>query len=669
MDSVKTNAGDSFVGRVLDGQYEIEALIARGGMGAVYRARHTMLGDRVAIKVLRPDMQTNREWLARFQREGQAARRFRHPNAVTVYDLRQTSDGAIYMVMELVEGRTLDAELKRRGRLTPAEALAVLEPVASTLDAAHRMGIIHRDLKPENIMIGGAEQPTNHPLTVNPAQIKLLDLGIAKMREAADAGDGARQLTVMGQLLGTPYYMSPEQWGEIPRDGNPEIDGRADIYSLGVILYELLAGRKPFMGNTLAEVRRGHTSAPPPPLSEAAPHLPASLSHIVARALAKDRADRHATAGEIIDEMRVAIALSPSTQASQNQPTLLVSQHDSIQTIDAHLRGGAGSAPEALRTQAQTPAFPTNPAGVPGETVSAYPSHTQSPSTSAHTIQPPTGHYQAAGTAPQTFGQFQTPSLSGVHAAQPRRSRAIPIVVGVVLLFLLGGAVIAGLAGWYYISRSGEEQTNTTPNQNNATPSVSPSVTATRTEMMSYWMDFYPPIGEVGTPVRMSGPTLRVRSGQQFQFFIAPRESGYLYIIAPGERNVLTTFLTAQPDPQLQVESNRVEAGETFAFPGGVGLLQLEGTPGTEIFTIIFSREPLTSPAFLADASLRRLSPAELRELENFRAQYETNRTTLTATNEDGDRSKPLTNVSVNGENGENGNQPMIFDIAIQHYN
>src|SRR5947207_10951204 len=124
----------SLVGKALDGQYQIEALLGKGGMGAVYLARHILLGDRVAIKILPPEMRSNSEWLRRFQREGQAARRFRHPNAVTVYDLRTSADGTIYLVMEYVEGNTLDSELKKRGKFSPAEALTVMTPVMSVLN-------------------------------------------------------------------------------------------------------------------------------------------------------------------------------------------------------------------------------------------------------------------------------------------------------------------------------------------------------------------------------------------------------------------------------------------------------------------------------------------------------------------------------------------------------
>src|SRR5260370_12483391 len=170
----------SVVGTVVDGQYQIEGILGKGGMGAVYRARHILLGDRVAIKLLPPEMRSNTEWLRRFQREGQAARRFRHPNAVTVYDLRTSSDGTIYLVMEYVEGNTLDAELRNHGRFTPAEAVALLDPIIRVLHPAHPLSVVHRDLKPENIMIGKAS-------TGGEPVVKLLDLGIAKLMEVAGA--------------------------------------------------------------------------------------------------------------------------------------------------------------------------------------------------------------------------------------------------------------------------------------------------------------------------------------------------------------------------------------------------------------------------------------------------------------------------------------------------
>src|SRR6185295_4303779 len=288
---------NSFVGSVLDGQYQIEDLLGKGGMGAVYRARHILLGDRVAIKLLPPEMRSNTEWLRRFQREGQAARRFRHPNAVTVYDLRTSADGVIYLVMEYVEGTTLDVELKRHGKFSPAEAVKMLGPVMSVLNAAHAMGVVHRDLKPENIMIGKAG-------TSGEPTVKLLDLGIAKLREVAGAEKtGNTALTIAGQMLGTPYYMSPEQWGELPDDGSSEIDGRADIYSLGVVFYEIIAGKRPFSCVTILELRKQHVSETPKPLHEVAGNVPEEFSKAIARSIAKDRDDRQATASELEAEL------------------------------------------------------------------------------------------------------------------------------------------------------------------------------------------------------------------------------------------------------------------------------------------------------------------------------------------------------------------------------
>src|SRR5215210_4174975 len=315
----------AIVDTVLDGQYQMEALLGKGGMGAVYRARHILLGDRVAIKILPQEVRTNAEWLRRFRREGQAARRFRHPNAVTVYDLRTSADGTIYMVMEYVEGHTLDHELKTRGRFTAAEAFEVLTPIMSVLDTAHAMGVVHRDLKPENIMVGKSAEGGE-------SSVKLLDLGIAKMREIAGGDNGGNTaLTMAGQVLGTPYYMSPEQWGEIPRDDSSEIDGRADIYSLGLVFYEMISGKRPFKGNTLNELRREHVQTSPRPLHEVMPDVPRGFSDAIERATAKDRGDRQPTAGTLASELRAGLATpsgSVSAQPAVLTDTIVVDKRD-----------------------------------------------------------------------------------------------------------------------------------------------------------------------------------------------------------------------------------------------------------------------------------------------------------------------------------------------------
>jgi tRNA A-37 threonylcarbamoyl transferase component Bud32 len=288
----------ALIGTTLDGLYEIEELLGQGGFGAVYLARHALLRDRVAVKVLRRDLSANPDLLRRFLREGRAARAIRHPNVVFIHDLRTTGEGLAYMVLEFVEGRTLRAELKRGGLFDAAAAAEIVAQIAAALDAAHAQGIVHRDLKPENVMIGGESGA--------PA-VTVLDLGLAKLREVAGGPEGAAsELTHPGQRMGSPQYMSPEQWGWRPRDGGPEVDTRSDVYSLGVIAYEMVTGGTPFAGDSMWELRRAHLESDPAPAHERNPGLPEAFGRAIARAVARDRADRYATAGAFAEDLRAA---------------------------------------------------------------------------------------------------------------------------------------------------------------------------------------------------------------------------------------------------------------------------------------------------------------------------------------------------------------------------
>lgn len=291
------------VGTVFDEIFDIEAVLGQGGMGTVFKARHRLLRDIVALKLLPEDAQGGTVWQRRFLREGQAARRFRHPNAVTVYDLRITRDGRIYLVLEYVEGHTLRAEMKARGRLSPVDALAVAEPIASVLDTAHAAGVVHRDLKPENVMLS--------PDVDDRFRIKVLDLGIARLIEGdrAEVSKLSGNLTRPGVILGTPRYMSPEQWGERSRDGVRGVDGRTDIYSLGIMLYELVCGTPPYRADHVDDFRHHHIKTPVPDPTEEAPDLPIAYANAIVRAIAKDRVDRFATAGELIAALRRAIGI------------------------------------------------------------------------------------------------------------------------------------------------------------------------------------------------------------------------------------------------------------------------------------------------------------------------------------------------------------------------
>jgi serine/threonine protein kinase len=283
---------DRLVGATLDGTYEVERFLGRGGMGAVYLARHRLTERPVAIKVLSEDAGADPSRVQRFIIEGKAACRFLHPNAVIVYDLRTSAEGVLYMALEYVDGESLGRMLHRGARFSPEEALRILEPVASVLDAAHASGVVHRDVKPDNIMLGRGlgEEPT----------VKVLDLGIAKLREVET------DLT-KGAAIGTPPYMSPEQWGGAALAAAKEIDGRADVYSLGVVAYEMVVGARPFAGPQREDYRRQHLTEEPPAAHAVHPAVPAPFGDAIRRALSKDRAMRQATAGELVAQLRAAL--------------------------------------------------------------------------------------------------------------------------------------------------------------------------------------------------------------------------------------------------------------------------------------------------------------------------------------------------------------------------
>lgn len=644
----------ALIGNVLDGQYQIESLLGKGGMGAVYRARHILLGDRVAIKLLPPEMRSNTEWLRRFQREGQAARRFRHPNAVTVYDLRTSADGTIYLVMEYVEGRTLDAELKQRGNFLPAEAVAVLEPIMGVLNAAHAMGVVHRDLKPENIMIGKAT-------TGGEPVVKLLDLGIAKLREVAGAErTGNTNLTIAGQMLGTPYYMSPEQWGELPKDGNSEIDGRADIYSLGVVFYELIAGKRPFFGLTLSELRREHVSTIPPSLHDIDPGVPAGFSRAISRAIAKDRGERQSTARELENELKNALAaegIAPVPLLASEFP----SAADSSNAAKGPLTAGERTAATMIGESKPTAG---GGAGAPGSAV------------------PAGGISSQAGTLPTVMAapkQKPEPALPGHPAptmasspgvgfpqpvapvAEPRRRSALPfIAVGLVVLLLVLGA--GGYAVIHFMGKSTNSNPPGTNPANGTNGTSGADLAAGGHEIGRYWL-------EVNTPNKSeavrAGEQVSMASGQEFKFHFSPSENGYLYIIGPGEKNAPTTFLTAKPTEAFGVKTNEVKSGENFAFPGETGQntnwLTLDKTAGTDEFTIIFSAKPLSGLGFLSGPALHQLTPDEQRQLDSFREQSKENPagTEVIKTG-----ASPFVSVKV-PQNAE-GN-PVIFLVRVEH--
>ncbi|HJP95107.1 MAG TPA: serine/threonine-protein kinase [Pyrinomonadaceae bacterium] len=280
---------DPFVGRTLDEKYCVEERLGAGGMGAVYRARHLLMDRPVAIKVLHQRLVADEAARVRFQMEARAAVMLQHSNAVSVTDFGQTSEGCVYIVMELLEGRTLREILSREAPLETARAISMMLQAADAVAAAHEAGIIHRDLKPSNILV---TQSANQP-----AVVKVLDFGIAKLAADKLDNDDETTLAQRSSVIGTPRYMAPEQ------SNGADLTPAADVYSLGVILYEMLTGMAPFTGSTREEIAQKHANDQPHSPREIVAAIPEDIERVVLRALEKQPSDRPANAREFRSEL------------------------------------------------------------------------------------------------------------------------------------------------------------------------------------------------------------------------------------------------------------------------------------------------------------------------------------------------------------------------------
>src|SRR4029453_22789 len=299
------SASGALTGMTLDQKYFLESKLGFGGMGTVYLAGRLLIGDRVAVKVLHPEQMADPQAVERFRREAQTAARLKHPNVVTVYDYGVSREGLNYQVMELAEGESLRSLVERHGRLAETAAAEIILQVCAALDEAHRQGIVHRDIKPENILV----QTISGGL-----QVKLLDFGVAALRDVK-----AGRLRRAGAVVGTPHYMSPEQClGE-------ELDGRSDIYSLGIVLFEMLTGVVPFDSPTTTAIVVKHVNDPPPPLSTLNPKISRAVESVALRALEKRRDARPQTAGEMARELIAAVG---SARAGSPHPTKVVALGD-----------------------------------------------------------------------------------------------------------------------------------------------------------------------------------------------------------------------------------------------------------------------------------------------------------------------------------------------------
>lgn len=392
-------------GTLVRGKYRILSKIGQGGMGSVYKALHVSFDELRALKVMSPELLRDELFVKRFKHEAVITRRLQHPNAVRVDDIDETEDGRPFIVMEYIEGESLKKLIKREGGLPVPRVCRVIKQVAAALDAAHRLGMVHRDIKPDNIVLVQAPEGE---------QAKVLDFGIAKVKEGRLGSTGSMTLTGTGVVIGTPQYMSPEQ--AMGKRGD-QLDGRSDLYSLGVVMYEMLVGELPFKADTSMEMLLAHLMKAPTPIRTLRPELqiPEPVAALVMRLLEKKAELRPATGQALIAEIERAEGALVAPAATR------VAEAGSLYSP---------SAAEALRAalRATSPARPS----------SGLPPVVPAPVTPAPQARPAAVARAAVAPAPQP---------RAVPAAPPPRSSqwGLWVSIGILVVGLGGG-------GWYYIT-------------------------------------------------------------------------------------------------------------------------------------------------------------------------------------------------------------------------
>jgi serine/threonine-protein kinase len=423
-----------YIGQTLNNRFKVESKIGEGGFGAVYRGVQLATGRKVALKLLHPDMTKDENLVARFRREGMVLCNLRDAHTITTYDFDQTPDGTLYIAMELLEGRSLHQIFHEQAPLEWKRMFKILFEMCSSLAEAHAQGIVHRDLKPENVYL--ESRPGN------PEFVKILDFGIAKVMRGDSIDPASPQLTATGQTLGTLEYMSPEQLM------GKQLDGRSDVYALGVVAYEMITGRLPFPdAKGPAGLITAQLKQTPTPPSQANPKsgLPQAADVVILKCLAKDKNNRYpdvtalaAAIQELLDQWRetsnpFASAMAPSSSARiKPAPELLETRRGDppnmvAPAVPSAYGSGAVGAPIAKN--------PSEPTPFPGRGAARG----QSPAGSAHALPPqpiqPLQQYPADSGAPTS------PQVQYQHGASS--ARWIWWVVGLLALGAVAGAVLA----------------------------------------------------------------------------------------------------------------------------------------------------------------------------------------------------------------------------------
>jgi serine/threonine protein kinase len=450
------NAHELQPGMVIRSKYEILERIGIGGMGFVYKGRHITFNELCAIKIVNDVIAGDANFLQRFQTEAVVTRKLRHPNAVRVEDFDYTEDGRPFIVMELVEGKNVGEVLQSDGPFRVPRATRIAIQVAQALGFAHKLGVVHRDIKPGNIILTTDEQRQE--------VAKVLDFGIAKLREAV--GDTKPGMTMTGMVVGTPLYMSPEQF--MGKKAGAEIDGRSDIYSLGVVLYQMVTARLPFDGDTLYSIMMQHMQGEVPPPHKIAPELqiPESLSRVILKAIDKSREQRYQTAEEFAVALQ-QVANAGGVVSGPTVPDASTShfQATSVQSTRATPVPNASSIPNV----APIPTVPVQPR----TTSNAGPS---APAASTPLI-PTRAETQPAPAQPAVNESASAPDSLFVKSAeqhvlvQPRKFGLKNLVM--IVLLLVAILVVAGVGYLKYQAFRRVQIENAVNEKLNGAPSAS----------------------------------------------------------------------------------------------------------------------------------------------------------------------------------------------------
>ncbi len=345
--------GLALVGRTLGGKFLVEAIVGSGAMGHVYRARHVVLDKAVAVKVIRAEYSSNEVFRTRFLQEALTASRLEHPNTVQILDYGAESDGVTYIVMELLRGRTLADVIDNEGRQRPERIVALMSQVLSAIGKAHEAGIVHRDLKPENVMLVTQSEEDDASDVTEVA--KVMDFGVASVVDGSEWSAQSERPTDE-IIMGTPGYMSPEQ------QRGMKLDGRSDVYACGVIAYELLTGRPPFLAESVAELIRVSMSEDPADPCEVTPLCDARVAGVVMRALARDRDARFASAREMRSALKSAISARGATALQGLGGEEALSTTDDSTRVPVVRRPTPATMPELPEVS------PVEPVAMPGAT-------------------------------------------------------------------------------------------------------------------------------------------------------------------------------------------------------------------------------------------------------------------------------------------------------------